>query len=209
MEILEKLKWRYATKKFSNKKIRLDDLDRILEAANLTATSYGLQAFKIVVVDDTEIRDKLRQYGQDQSQITDSSHLLVLCRYLDVTNETIHAFAERIGYAKSKSPEQIETYAKKIKLKVEHYKETGRFEEWLNRQVYIVLGNLMTTCALLGIDACPMEGFISEKFDEILGLKDYNLSSTVLLPIGYRSPNDDYQFKQKVRKDLEDLLLFM
>ncbi len=209
MDIIEKLKWRYATKKFSNKKIRLGELDHVLEAANLTATSYGLQAFKIIVVDDPEVRKALRQHGQDQSQITDSSHLLVLCRYLDVTDEIIQAFAERIGQAKSKSAEQIDLYAKKIQTKVATYKATGKFEEWLNRQVYIVLGNLMTTCAVLDIDACPMEGFVPEKFDEILQLKEQNLASTVLLPIGYRSANDAYQYKQKVRKDLEDLLIFM
>lgn len=209
MNIVERLKWRYATKKFSDKKLRLGDLDQILEAANLTATSYGLQAFKIVVVDDPDIRLKLREFGQNQSQISDASHLLVLCRYRDVTDEIVNAFAHRIGMAKSKTPDQIEVYAKKIQRKVETYKEKGKFEEWLNRQVYIVLGNLMTTCAMLGIDSCPMEGFVPEKFDEILELDKFNLTSTVLLPIGYRSPHDSYQYKQKVRKDLEDLLIFI
>lgn len=209
MDIIEKLNWRYATKKFLERKIRLRELDTILEAANLTATSYGLQAFKIVVVDDPEIRQKLLPYSMDQSQIVDASHLLVLCRYKDVTDEIIQEFAQRIGESKSKTPDQIKLYAQKVARKVAHYKEAGKFEEWLTKQVYIVLGNLMTTCAVMGIDACPMEGFEPEKFDEILGLDALNLTSCVLLPVGYRSPSDTYQFKQKVRKDLEDLLLFI
>ncbi len=208
MNILDKLKWRYATKHFSERRIGLDLLDNILEAANLTATSYGLQAYKICVVDDADVRAKLFEYTMDQSQVLEASHLLVLCRYADVTDADVQAFAERIGKAKSKTPEEIETYATKIMRKVEKRKAEGTFEEWLGKQVYIVLGNLMTTCAVLGVDSCPMEGFEPEKYDEILNLEADNLKSVVLLPIGYRSANDKYQFKAKVRKDLEDLLLF-
>lgn len=209
MDIIEKLNWRYATKKFLERKIRLRELDTILEAANLTATSYGLQAFKIVVVDDPEVRQKLLPHAMGQTQIVDASHLLVLCRYKDVTEQTTQQFAQRIGDAKSKTQDQIEVYARKVDDKVAQYKEQGKFEEWLTKQVYIVLGNLMTTCAVMGIDSCPMEGFEPEQFDEILGLDALNLKSCVLLPVGYRSPSDNYQFKQKVRKDLEDLLIFI
>lgn len=209
MDIIEKLNWRYATKKFLDRKIRLRELDTILEAAKLTATSYGLQAFKIVVVDDPQVRQKLLPHGMNQSQIVDASHLLVLCKYTDITPEMVQEFAQRIGDAKSKTPNQIEIYSKKIETKIKHYKEVGKFDEWLTKQVYIVLGNLMTTCAVMGIDACPMEGFEPGKFDEILELDAQQLTSCVLFPIGYRSPSDGYQFKQKVRKDLEDLLVFI
>jgi len=209
MDILQKLNRRYATKKFSDQKIKLSVLQTILEAANLTATSYGLQAYKILVIDDTEVRKQLMPFSMEQEQVMQASHLLVLCRYAKVSPEHVAEFGSRIGKAKSKTPIEIEAYSKKIIAKIEKKKAAGQFEAWLEKQVYIVLGNLMTTCAMLDVDSCPMEGFEPEAYDKLLGLEALNLKSVVLLPIGYRAEDDKYQFRKKVRKDLEDLLVFM
>lgn len=208
MNSIDQLKWRYATKKFSSQKLPLSMLDKILEAANLTPTSYGLQAFKIIVIDDPDIREKLLPVSMNQDQITEASHLLVLCRYSDVGTNEIDAFAKRIGAAKNKTPEEIVAYSNKILNKIAAKKELGTFEAWLSHQVYIVLGCLLTTCAQLRIDSCPMEGFEPEKFDEILELDKHNLKSVVLLAVGFRAQTDTYQFRPKVRKNLEHLLIF-
>ncbi len=209
MEILDKLRWRYATKKFSRQKLKLDILDQLLEAANLSATSYGLQAYKILVIDDPEIREKLLPHAKDQKQIIDASHLLVLCRYNDITQSDIQEYAERIGKAKNKTPEEILSYTKRIHDKIEIYRDKGELDQWLTKQVYIILGTLLTTCAMMGIDSCPMEGFTPDAFDDILGLDQHRLKSVVLLPVGHRAEDDAYQFRPKVRKSLEDLLIFV
>ncbi len=209
MDFLDRLKWRYATKKFSIQKLKLSTLDKILEAANLSATSYGLQAFKILVIDDPEVRKQLLPHAMDQHQIVDASHLLVLCQYNDVTEADVEAYAKRIGAAKNKTEKQIVAYSNKIKDKIAQYTSEGTLDFWTAKQVYIVLGTLLAACASLEVDSCPMEGFSPGKFDEILNLKSMNLKSTVLLPIGFRAQDDAYQYKPKVRKDLEDLLVFI
>lgn len=209
MDIIKQLNWRYATKKFSDKKISYPELQELMEAARLTPSSYGLQPYRILIIDDLEVRNKLKEHSWGQEQVVEASHLLVLCSMNDVTDEDIQSFSQKEGELKRKSEDEINDYANAMKSKVARIRAQGRLDAWINRQIYIVLGNLMTTCALMGIDACPMEGFIPEKYDEILNLDKLGLKSVVLLPIGYRAEDDKYQHLPKTRKDLEELLYFI
>lgn len=205
MKLLENLKWRYATKKFdTSKKVSEVDLGNIKEAVRLSASSYGLQAYKVLVIDDPEIRAKLRPVAWNQSQITDASHLFVFCSYKDVTPEHIDELVALKAEAYGKDEEELKPYGDFVKSKVgEKSKEEKR--QWSSRQVYIALANLLTACAELKIDACPMEGFDPKEVGDVLGLPEKGLDAMVLATIGYRLEDDPTQQFPKVRKSMESI----
>lgn len=206
--IIEDLKWRYACKRFDNS-LRLPEaeVDAVLEALNLTATSLGMQLLKCVVVENQALKEALVSPCFGQRQVADCSHLLVLCRYSVVDEQVVDEYVNRTAYIKNfeiTSP-KMQGFKKMIQGTVSMAEE--KRIHWMNNQVYIALGNLLTVCANLHIDACPMEGFNQEKIDEILELEHYGLNSVVLCPIGYRHPEDPYSIQPKVRKDLSDFVV--
>jgi nitroreductase/dihydropteridine reductase len=204
--LLEDLNWRYATKKYdTSKKIAQEHLDILLEAIRLSPSSYGLQPLKIVLVESKEIREKLKPYSWNQSQITDASHLMVLCSYKEMSNELIDSNAENTEITRSLEKGQLQGFANFVKVKVKEKSLTEQ-AEWNARQAYIALGILMQSCAQLRIDATPMEGFEADKYNDILGLNDKNLNATLVCAIGYRSEEDSNQHLLKVRKPMNDFL---
>lgn len=204
-KLIEDLNWRYATKKFDpTKKISSDDLEVIKESLRLVPTSYGLQSMKFLIVESKEIREQLLLASFGQKQIVDASHLLVLCAYKDITPIHIDAYAENIANTRDHSVEAVAGYRDFIKRTVSSMSEEQK-TAWNSKQLYIALGQLMTTCANLRIDATPMEGFNASKVDEILELNKKNLTSVLLCPIGFRHEDDDLQFAKKVRKSHNDL----
>ncbi len=207
MKTINALKWRYATKKFdSDKSLSPEKMNIIKEAFNLTATSYGLQTISLVVVSDKDKREQLVEHSYNQRQVADASHLLVICIQDDILDADVEGLFNTISQLRQTPASILEPYREDLKVMMQNMTKTER-QEWSIKQAYIALGNLMTVCAFEHIDACPMEGFIPSKYDELLHLKDYNLRSVLLLPIGYRAEDDKFATFQKVRKQVDESVI--
>lgn len=208
ISILNDLKWRYACKRFDNqKKIDSQIVEHILEGLNLTATSLGIQLMKCVVVENQDLKDSIIPIAYGQRQVADCSHLLVLCRYNDVDEEAVDEYVTRTANMRNLDTEDSKMQGFKRMINSSISKDYDKRMNWLENQVYIALGNLLTICASLKIDSCPMEGFVPEKVDDILDLKKYGLQSVLMCPIGYRHPDDSYASQRKVRKDVRDFVI--
>lgn len=207
-KLIEDLNWRYATKKFDpTKKITDEDFEIIKEALRLVPSSYGLQPLKYLLIEDSNLRKLLREKSFNQSQITDASHLLIICSESEITEEFIDNYIATIAQIRAVSVDSISgfgSYMKKEILSMEKQKMT----EWNAKQAYIALGHLLHTCASLRIDATPMEGFQKDAYDEILSLKKQGLQSVLVCPMGYRAEEDTNQFLKKVRRKQESLFEF-
>jgi len=209
MNIIDSLKWRYAVKKFdSNKSVPQQKIETLKEAFNLTATSYGLQPLKLLVINKKEIQKKLVEHSWNQPQVLDASHLLVICIPKEYTTKEVENYFKLVQKLRQ-TPDSILTPFKEF-LTAEIEKKTQ--EElfiWNKNQAYLALGNLLTVCASEQIDSCPMEGFVPEKYDEVLNLGEQNLTSTLVLPIGFRAADDYMKDLKKVRKNIEDIVIEM
>ena len=207
MNTIEKLKWRYATKKFDvSKKLSDTQINTLKEAFNLTATSYGLQTMKLIVLEDSQKRNAILPAAYNQKQVVEASHLLVICIQDDVTDTDVDLYYQQLQKERETPKEILEPYKNQLKGVIQKMGHTKR-EEWTIRQAYIALGNLMTVCAFEDIDSCPMEGFIPEEVDRILNLKAHNLKSVLLLPVGFRAENDMFASLKKVRKPLNEVIV--
>lgn len=207
MSIIESLQWRYATKKFDATKLLSDDKIEVLKQAfNLTATSFGLQTIKLIVVKDKAIMSKLVAPAYYQKQVVDASHLLVFCVQTDVLDADVDAHFDNINSIRETPETILAPYRTDLKNMMQNMSLQER-REWSIKQAYIALGNIMTVCAVEQIDSCPMEGFDSEQFDLILQLQDFNLKSVLLLPVGYRAEDDMFAHFKKVRKQVSDAVL--
>ncbi len=207
MNIIESLRWRYATKKFDNTKVLPQEkIDILTEAFNLTATSYGLQPLKLVVIKDKELQSRLTQHSWNQQQVADASHVLVFCIEKIVGEEYISKHFENVKTTRNTSEEILDPFKKQL---VDSFKNKPAEEisTWASKQAYLAMGNLLTVCAIEEIDACPMEGFIPDKYDELLNLKDLGLSSVLVLPVGYRAKDDMFSDFKKVRRSISDTVI--
>ena len=207
MDIIEKLNWRYATKKFDeSKKLSENKIDVLKQAFNLTPTSYGLQTMKLVIVSDDETKGRLVNLCYGQEQVKNASHVLAICIQDKVNENDVDLHFDNIIKIRNTPEIILSKYRKELKDFI-NSKSQVQIQEWCINQSYIALGNLMTVCGLEGIDACPMEGFLPDKVDELLGLKAYNLKSVLLLPVGYRAEDDMFANFKKVRKNLSDTIV--
>jgi len=203
-QIVDDLNWRYATKKFDpTKKVSDEDLETIKESLRLTATSYGLQSMKVLMIEDPAVREKLKPASWGQTQITDASHLFVICSYINVNPEHVDEYMQDVASARDIPLESTKQFGDYIKQATSKLTSEEKFI-WSSRQTYIALGQTLHTCARLRIDATPMEGFDANSYDEILGLSAKNLRATLLLPVGYRHEDDGNQHLAKVRKSQEE-----
>lgn len=202
MELIENLKWRYATKKFdTKKKVSETDLNKLKEAVQLSVSSYGLQLYKVLIIEHAEIRERLKPASWNQSQITDASHLFVFCNYTDASPKAIDDFIKQTAETRNLDLERLNGYGDFIKEKLNE-KSPEEKTAWLKSQTYLALGNLLNACAELKIDACPMEGFEPEAYNKILGLEKQGLNAAVIAPVGYRHNEDHTIGAKKVRKPL-------
>ena len=207
MDILEKLNTRYATKLFdSSRKVSADDMAKLLEAIRLSASSFGLQPYKVLVVEDAAIRAELRKVGYDQSQITDASALLVFAVNTNTNSASVDEFIDLISETRNFPKENLAGYADMMKGSLQS-QSPEQVEAWSTKQAYIALGFGLVTAATLDIDACPMEGFSPDDFDKILNLNKLGLKSKVVMAVGYRSKDDGYQQLAKVRRKMEDFIV--
>lgn len=199
--------WRYATKKFdATKKVSTEDLEILKEAVRLSASSYGLQPYKVIFVENPELRAKLQPVAWGQSQIVEASHLLVFANITDFGDAQIDAHINNIAVTRGLPTDALKGYSDFMKSKISTLPEENR-NVWTAKQTYIALTNLLNAAAELGIDVTPMEGFEPEKFNEILGLTELGLNASLVATIGYRHAEDDTQNYAKVRKSNEELFI--
>ena len=205
MNILENLKWRYATKKFDKtRKIATSDVEKLKEAVQLSVSSYGLQLYKVLIVENPEIREKLRAASYDQAQLTDASQIFVFCNYTEYKNENVDEFIKLTASTQGIDEEVLKGYSDFMKGTLSSIPSEG-YKVWTAKQTYIALSTLIAAASELKIDTCPTEAFDSQAYNKILGLDEKGLNAAVIVAAGYRSEADEYQFKKKVRKPLDKL----
>lgn len=207
MDYLEALQKRYSVKKFDpSKEVSSHILDNILQAGKLSASSLGLQPYKILVVESKEMLGKLVPAFYNSSQISTCSKLIVIVSKKTIDGRYVDGYFRHISEVREIPLENLSLFRKNI----ESYTETTiDIQSWAEKQSYIVLGNLMFAAALEKIDSCPMEGFKKDLMEEILELDTQNESVAVTLALGYRSEEDDFQKLKKVRKPDEKLFKFI
>lgn len=199
--LLEKLNWRYATKKMDpSKAVARDKVDRIVEAARLAPTSSGLQPFEVIVVTNPEIRAQIQAVAWNQAQVTEGSHLLVFAAWDNYTADRINGMFDLVNAERGFTNEGFENYRKML-LDTYPGRDAHVNFEHAARQAYIGFGMSVAQAAFEGVDSTPMEGFEPEKVDEILGLRARGLRSVTLLPLGYRQAEGDWLANlKKVRR---------
>jgi nitroreductase len=205
--LLEALQWRYATKMFDPERIIPDPIWSALEQTLvLTPSSYGLQPWKFLVIQNPELRQQLRPHSWNQSQITDCSHLVVLLSQRSIEAVDADRLIQAIAEARAVEPSSLDSYRNMIQIDLIDGPRRQIIERWSSNQVYIALGNLITAAALLSIDTCAIEGFSPPDYDKILQLEDTNYRSSVVCACGYRSAADKYASLAKVRYSATDLI---
>ncbi|MFD0766467.1 NAD(P)H-dependent oxidoreductase [Mucilaginibacter lutimaris] len=207
MSLVDKLKWRYATKKFdSTKKIAADKLQAILDAVQLAPSSIGLQHYRVLVIEDADTREKLKAVGYGQSQITDASQLIVFAAETNINEEFGKKYIDNVAATRNIPREALAGFEGMVLGAI-----NGRTPEqlliWAQKQAYIGLGVLVTAAAEQDVDICPMEGFDPAGFDEVLGLKEKGLTATVIATIGYRAADDATANAAKVRRPASEFFI--
>jgi nitroreductase len=199
--------WRYATKKFdATKKVSDADLQTLKEAIRLSASSYGLQPYQVILVEDPELRAQLQPAAWGQAQIIDASHVLVFANVTNIGDAEIDAYLNNMAETRGLPLDALQGYGDFMKSKISTLPVEQR-NIWTSKQTYIALGNLLSAAAELNIDVTPMEGFEPEKVNEILGLNERGLHASLIAPIGYRHADDATQSYAKVRKSEQELFI--
>jgi nitroreductase len=203
---IDALRWRYATKKFDPKKKLTDtQLSELLECLRLSASSFGLQPWEFLVIKDPALRAALKPVSWNQSQIVDASHLIALCAKKEMTPAHVHAHVLEIAKENGQPYETFKPYEDRM-LQYLKAMSAEQVSEWMRRQVYIALGFLLSACAAMQIDSCPMEGFDKAKVNEILGLDKRGLQIVLMCPVGYRAADDVFMKQRKTRFPKEQVV---
>ncbi|MET3034895.1 NAD(P)H-dependent oxidoreductase [Chryseobacterium sp. NRRL B-14859] len=208
MNYLEALSRRYSVKKFNNQLIPQETLHNILESGKLSASSLGLQPYKIVVVESEEMKQKLIPAFYNPSQISTCSHLIVIISKKTIEEHYIHGYFNHISEVRQTPIESLDPFKNSINQHITQ-KTQDEILSWAEKQSYIVLANLMYAAAIENIDSCPMEGFRQDLIEEILNINRETEKVTVTLALGYRSEEDYFQHMKKVRKPNEKLFKFI
>lgn len=204
---LEQQNWRYATKKFdATKKISNEDLNTIKEAIRLSSSSYGLQPYKVIIVENPELRAKIQPAAWGQSQIVEASHLIIFANQTQLNEQDIDNYVTNISATRNIPVEALEGYGSFMKSKILTLSEDAK-NTWTAKQTYLALGNLLNAAAELKIDVTPMEGFAPEQVNEVLGLEKLGLNTSLIATLGYRHEADDTQHYKKVRKSEQELFI--
>lgn len=204
MNILKQLEWRYACKKFdSHKTLSIEQLELIKKAFNLTATSYGLQPLKLIVIQNKELQSKLVAHSYNQQQVRQASAVLVICIEKNIDEAYIRNHFELVKAIRNTPDDVLESF-RSFLISDFSKKSDESIDLWATKQAYIALGNLLTVLAVNEIDSCPMEGFVSSDYDSVLKLSEKGLKSVLVLPVGFRAADDMFSSMNKVRKPLEE-----
>ncbi|MDG1730124.1 MAG: nitroreductase family protein [Algibacter sp.] len=206
MELLEKLKWRYATKAMNGKKVAQEKINNIIEAASLAPTSSGLQPFEIIVITNQELKEKIKPISWNQPVITDCSHLLVFAAWDTYTADRINKMFDLTNTVRGFENEGWENYRQMLLSSYPQKDPEVNFNH-AAKQAYIAFSQAIAAAAFQGVDCTPLEGFDPDALDEILDLRAKGLRSCVMLPVGYRDTENDWLVSlPKVRKPIEDLV---
>jgi len=201
MELLKSLEWRYATKKMNGEKIPQDKLERILEATRLAPSSYGLTPYNVIVVEDQKLKEELQGACYGQTQLSESSAVLVFATWDEVTEHSVGNYINEIAKQREIPVESLNGLQDMMNGSLTNMTHEQKIS-WAQRQTYIGLGFALTAAAVEEVDSTPMEGFVPESVDTVLGLQELGLKSVVVLPLGYRdSENDSLSTLKKVRWD--------
>ncbi|MBP9682564.1 MAG: NAD(P)H-dependent oxidoreductase [Bacteriovorax sp.] len=207
-KLIESMEWRYATKKFDpTKKINEKTWELLERALILTPSSYGLQPWKFIIVQDPQLKEKLKASSWNQSQVTDCSHHVVFAIKEKLDEAHIDHYIHQIAKVRGQEAASMEGFKKMMMGDLVSGSRSKVISEWAARQTYIALGNFMTAAAVIGVDTCPLEGIDPVKYDEILGLTDSGWKVVVACPAGYRAIDDKYSSTKKVRFDAKDLIV--
>ena len=204
---IDSLYWRYAVKKFDPRKMLPEDkLKKLKEAFNLTATSYGLQPIRMLVLHNRGVQETLVAHSYGQRQVADASHVLIICIESVIDKNYIEGYFSRVHQVRGTPDEILQPYRKAL---VESFRDktTEEIQTWARYQAYLALGNLLTVCAVERIDSCPMEGFDPVAYARVLKLSGTGLEPVLVLPVGYRSEEDAFSDFKKVRRSLKDTVL--
>ncbi|MEG4004967.1 NAD(P)H-dependent oxidoreductase [Microcoleus sp. Pol11C1] len=206
-DLLENLKWRYATKQFDPAKTIAPEIWTALEdALVLTPSSYGLQPWKFLIITSSELKEQLKPHSWNQSQVTDCSHYVVFAIKKNLTAEDVDRFMARTVELRGGTVEAMAGYRNLIVSDLVDGARSFNINQWSTRQTYIALGNFMTCAALLGVDTCPMEGIEPVNYDRLLGLSAKGFTTVVACAAGYRSEADKYASLAKVRFPKSEIL---
>ena len=201
MELLKSLEWRYATKKMNGEKIPQDKLERILEATRLAPSSYGLTPYNVIVVENQKLKEELQGACYGQTQLVDSSAVLVFATWDEVTEHSVGNYINEIAKQRETPVESLNGLQDMMNGSLTNMTHEQKIS-WAQRQAYIGLGFALTAAAVEEVDSTPMEGFVPESVDTVLGLQELGLKSVVVLPLGYRdTENDSLSTLKKVRWD--------
>jgi len=206
-QLLDALHWRYATKVFdATRKIPEDVWQALKQALVLTPTSYGLQPYRFLVIENPAKRAELLPHSWNQRQVVDASQFIVFAARTKVTEADVDKLISHASHARRIPAESLNSYRGMMLGDLVNGPRSKIAREWATRQTYIALGNLMTCAAVLDVDACPMEGFSPPDYDRVLGLENSGYAAVVCCALGYRAANDKYADLAKVRYDEADLL---
>ena len=205
-ELSAALAWRYATKKFDTRRLPAATWDALAASLVLAPSSFGLQPWRFLVVENPQLRARLREHSWNQTQVTDASHLVVFLRRAATNEAEINRHIGRIGEVRGVPLEKLEAYRQLMVANVAKGMTPEVQREWAARQLYIALGQFMAAAAVLGVDTCPLEGISPGKYDEILGLRGSGFETVVACVAGTRAADDAYAGAAKVRFAAEELV---
>lgn len=205
MDITKALDWRYAVNEFSEQKLNQDQVSVLLDATRKSASSYGLQPYKLLLVESPSLRERLVPHSFGQQKVLHSSHLVVIAAQSSIGDATVDKYVSQYLNVREVQYSDIAGYAEHMKEALGK-KTLQQKREWAHQQAYLALGTLLAAAAELRIDSCPMTGFDATAYDEILGLKGLGLETTAIVALGFRSENDTSASLPKVRFDYEDIV---
>lgn len=209
-QLLDALNWRYATKKFDPvRKIPADTWSVLEQSLVLTPSSFGLQPWRFLVVDNPEIRSRLVGASWGQTQVVDASHLVVFLVRKDLDAAHVDRYMARTAELREAQVASLDPFKKVINQSLDSARKTGRLDTWQTHQIYIALGQFMAAAALLGVDTCPMEGLVPATYDEILGLENTGYATVCACPVGYRAADDKYAGTPKVRFAASEVIVHL
>lgn len=207
-QLINQLRWRYATKQFDpQRKVSAEDWGALEEALVLTPSSFGLQPWKFIVITDQGMKEKLVAASWGQHQPADCSHYVVFAIKKNLGEAEVDAFLTRVAEVRKAPVESLAGYRDVVVDCIVKGLDHAARNSWAERQAYIAVGNFLTSAALLGIDVCPMEGIVPARYDEILGLDKLGLRTVVAAAVGYRATSDKYAAQPKVRFPKEQVIL--
>lgn len=206
MNINDALDWRYAVREFSNKKLEEESVENLINATRKSASSYGLQPYKIILIESESIRRDLLPHSFGQDKILNCSHLIAFAVSTTIGDETVDRYIDKLIKVRGVEYDEISGYAEHMKDILSAMSHSQK-REWAHQQAYIALGTLLTAAAALTIDSCPMTGFDHPAYDEVLGLKNMGLETAAIVALGHRSISDQSALLPKVRFEKKEMVI--